>query len=193
MNNTKFLWTVLIFLSLFIILLFTKEQIYSWQSLSEEKWNLIKKEQELSVTNWELTDISKKLDKESADFDGAEYSKIQKFSKGLKEDEIVNFIYSKIWQLNWQIPVKRVEIKSLKISAWQENLMKFLESNISLDLKVSSKEKLKEVLNLLNDNEEYRFFVTSLNFEDRTSENLVTSENWNEWIEVSIPLKIFYK
>lgn len=193
MNNTKFLWTVLIFLSLFIILLFTKEQIYSWQSLSEEKWNLIKKEQELSVTNWELTDISKKLDKESADFDGAEYSKIQKFSKGLKEDEIVNFIYSKIWQLNGQIPVKRVEIKSLKISAWQENLMKFLESNISLDLKVSSKEKLKEVLNLLNDNEEYRFFVTSLNFEDRTSENLVTSENWNEWIEVSIPLKIFYK
>lgn len=193
MNNTKFLWTVLIFLSLFIILLFTKEQIYSWQSLSEEKWNLIKKEQELSVTNWELTDISKKLNKESADFDGAEYSKIQKFSKGLKEDEIVNFIYSKIWQLNWQIPVKRVEIKSLKISAWQENLMKFLESNISLDLKVSSKEKLKEVLNLLNDNEEYRFFVTSLNFEDRTSENLVTSENWNEWIEVSIPLKIFYK
>lgn len=187
MNNTKFLWTIIVFLSLFIIVLFTKDQVFK---LSENK-NLISvsedKKNELTEKNTKLTKIKKDLSNPGNSF----YSEVEKYSKELKEDELLDFIYSKIIWLNWPSSsiVKRPEIKieNLRISNPKLNLMNFYESDINLELKIPSETKLKDVLNLLNENDDYKFFITSLSYENEESINS------SEWMSVSIPLKVFYK
>ena len=91
-------------------------------------------------------------------------SEFEKYTKWLKENELVNFIYSKIEELN-KNKNSIITIKDLSITSAQINNMQFLESNIQLTLQVPTEFMLKNVLKMLNKNDEYKFFITSLTYD----------------------------
>lgn len=190
--NNKFLWGIFVFLGLFIIVLFVKWEVLKLQELNAAKENLQVQIESVKSEHEKLKKISNSLDKNNKDFDQETLSLVEKFSNSLKEDELLEFMFSKISRLNWVssslIKRPQVEIKNISITQARENLMKFLESDINFSVKVPNETKLKEVLTFLNNNEKYKFFITSLTYE----KNKDSSSN-SEEIEISIPLKVFYK
>lgn len=184
MNNTKFISTLLIFISLFVIILFTKWQIFRVSELN----NVIS---EAQAKKDDLVKEYNKLESIKNNKLKSKLSDIEKYTKKLKEDELLDFIYSEIFRLNLSsssyVKKQPIIISGLKISDSQLNLLNFYESNIDLNLVVPNESRLREVLNILNNNDKYKFFITSLNYEN----NKENQESW-DWITVSIPFKVFY-
>lgn len=182
MNKNVF-WYLFIVIWLFIILLFTWPEIKNWQALKAEKKELIEKE---NYINSEYEKYSK-IKNEILNW-GEKTEEIAKYTKEVKEDEVLTFIYSNIEKINATLTTQKISIKNLTISKPQINQMWLKESNINLSLEVPSEAKLKEILKFLTNNEEYKFFITSLNYTTENSGGL----NWTGF-SIQIPLKVFYK
>lgn len=199
MNNEKMTSIAIILVSLSILVLFWKGQISSFFENREIKSNLsierdeLKEEYEkISAIDWYLKWT--KSDKELENFiSKSEISKLKeikleipKYVKEVKENEVLKFIYSEIYKLNSNKLASQITINSISISEPKENIIKFLESDITLNLQVPSRDKLKDILNVFTKTSEYKFFITSLNFDDS---NLVGGNGFS----VTIPLKILHK
>lgn len=199
MNNEKMTSIAIILVSLSILVLFWKSQISSFFENREIKSNLsierdeLKEEYEkISAIDWYLKWT--KSDKELENFiSKSEISKLKeikleipKYVKEVKENEVLKFIYSEIYKLNSNKLASQITINSISISEPKENIIKFLESDITLNLQVPSRDKLKDILNVFTKTSEYKFFITSLNFDDS---NLVGGNGFS----VTIPLKILHK
>lgn len=199
MNNEKMTSIAIILVSLSILVLFWKGQISSFFENREIKSNLsierdeLKEEYEkISAIDWYLKWT--KSDKELENFiSKSEISKLKeikleipKYVKEVKENEVLKFIYGEIYKLNSNKLASQITINSISISEPKENIIKFLESDITLNLQVPSRDKLKDILNVFTKTSEYKFFITSLNFDDS---NLVGGNGFS----VTIPLKILHK
>lgn len=181
MNNTKLIWTWFVILWLFIIVIFTKSQIFNLQTLRAENEGLVS------------TEISKKeehdkLSKIKEDLAVNKNSEVSKYLNPVKEDEILNFIYSEVDKLNDKSSFK-TEILNLSVTKWQLNDMQFLESDINLTLSFQDESSLKNILNILISNDKYKFFITSINYIPWDNE----SESEDSSFQITIPLKVFYK
>lgn len=198
MNNTKIISTGLFILWIFIILLFTKWEIYSLQENILQKEELEKKLDLIKQEHKKFDLVDKyfkwvKKDKElEAEFSKEEYlflretkKNAEKYTKVLKEDEVLRFFYSQINKLNkWDFPII---INNLSISSPKLNSMKFFESDINLSLSVPNKEKLIEILKFIVSTEEYKFFIKDLSFDTDLK------VDWNSDFDITIPLKVLYK
>jgi len=177
-SNNKIYWYIIILLSLFILVLVTRNQISDIQVKLDEKEI---KEVELQSKRDELqklNDIKTKLETQDNDID--------KYINEVKEDEIINYIYSKIEEDNLKYSDWVSTIRSLSISKWELNEIWFYESNISLNLRVPSEDRMFKILDFfIKKDSKYKFFIESFNYPKTDSE----SGSYN----VTIPLKIFYK
>lgn len=174
-KDNKFISYIFVLISLFILVLFTKDQVMLIQE------NLDVRE----VNNIELTTKVDRL-KELNDLKIAlenSTENIDKYTAEIKEDEIIDYIYSYIEKTNWVNGITIV--KSLSLSEPEDTEIWFKESNVVLNLMVANEDKLKEILNFLTSKEsKYNFFITSFNY-------AYWNSNWN--LSISIPLKILYK
>jgi hypothetical protein len=101
----------------------------------------------------------------------------------IKEDEIIDYLYSYIEETNRNNWV--TIIKSISISDSHDTELWFKETLIDLNLLVPSEEKLKKILDFLTSaKSNYNFFITSFNYP-------YWEIDWN--FEVTIPLRILYK
>lgn len=177
-KNNKLYWYIIVLVSLFILVLFTRNQVSNMQVKLDEKEI---KEIELQTKRDELqklNDIKSKLETEENDID--------KYINQVKEDEIVNYIYSKIEEDNLKYPDWASAIRSISISKWEINEIWFYESNITLNLRVPSEDRMFKTLDFfIKKDSKYKFFIDSFNYPKTDSE----SGSYN----VTIPLKVFYK
>ena len=177
-KNNKLYGYIIILISLFIVVLFTRNQISSMQVKLDEKEQ---KEIELQTKRDELqklNDIKSKIETESSD--------INKYIYKISEDELINYIYSKVEEDNLKYADWVTTIRSLSISKWELNEIGFYESNISLNLRVPSEDRMFKILDFFIDKDsKYKFFIESFNYPKTDGE----SGSYN----VTIPLKIFYK
>lgn len=179
MKNNKVLSWILILASLFIIILFTKNVFFNLQASFDEKNLKIQEKQTEKETLDRLEQINEKLKSWTWD------TEVLKYLNGLKEDEIVDYIYSMAEEGHLGT------IKNLSISKWKENELWFLESDISLTMDVDSEEKMQDVLDFFVKNDsKYKFFINTFSYQ-KPVETLMT-KNISSF-EITIPLKLFYK
>ncbi len=174
-KSNKFVSYLVLLIALFVLILVTKDQIANMQeNLDLKEQNnkiLIEKKKELESLNavkYSLVDNSLEVDK---------------YAIEIKEDEVIDYLYSYISGLNKD--GVNATVKSISIPEAKETEIGFKQTIIELNLDVKNEEKLKEILAFLTSkNSKYKFFLESLSFpygEDKQN------------FSVSIPLRLLHK
>lgn len=178
-KNNKLYWYILILLSLFILVLFTRNQIYTLQENLDEKNNkevsLLSKRNELD----KLNEIKIKVEEKN--------SWIDNYINSIKEDELLSYIYSKVEEDNLKYTDWISTIRSLNIKEWKINELWFYESLVTLSIRVPNEERMNKLLDFfVKEDSKYKFFIDSFSY-PKNSSSIDSSYN------ITIPLKIFYK
>jgi len=175
-KNNKFVSYLLVLVSLFILVLFTKDiikKIYENKDLKETYSTSLQEKKD------KLTKLNELKTKSSSS-----QVMINKFSVEVKEDELLDYLYGYIEKINgkeWITYIKTVNINDTK-----ESDLWFNETDIDITLRVPNEVTLKKILDyLLVTNSKYNFYLRSLSFK------YDSFENGN--IDVSIPLKVLQK
>jgi len=174
-KNNKFISYLIILATFFIVVLFTKDQIIKIQENRDlrDTYNI-----ELEAKKTQLSEINEKrtmLNNSSENID--------KYILEIKEDEIIDYLYSYIEETNKRNWVSI--IKNISISDPKDTELWFKETLITLDLLVPSEEKLKRTLEFLTSSKsKYNFFITSFTYP-------YWKIDWN--FSVTIPLRVLYK
>lgn len=175
-NNNKFISYLIILIALFILVLVTKDKIGTLQEKLDLKETYTSTLEEKKKTLQELNDKKVELEKSAQNID--------KYMVEIKEDELIDYIYSYIEKINDKNWV--VVIKSLSISEPEDTETWFKETNITLNLRVPNEEKTKQILTYLTSSEsKYKFFISSFSF---------PYGDVVEWsYSISVPLKVLHK
>lgn len=189
-KNNKIISYILILISLFIIVLFTKNYIFELQAKLEEKSTITKKVSEKREEFKEVKNIKSSLEENWDELD------VQKYVTEIKEDDIVDYIYSMIEDGNsWKTTPTSywlAFVNSLSISKWKKNEIWFLESDITLNLRVEKELRMKKILDFFTSKDsKYKFFITSFSY-NKPGFTQVKS-NDKSFFDITIPLKVFYK
>ena len=174
-KNNKFVSYLIILLALFVLIISTKDKVMVLQENLDlrETYNL-EFESKKDKLQW-LNDLKNELANSSENID--------KYTVEIKEDEIIDYIYSYIEKTNTKDGLTIV--KSLSISNPIDTEIWFKETTINLNLRVPNENRLKHILDFLTSSKsKYNFFITSFSY-----------SYWNtEWsFNISIPLKVLYK
>ena len=174
-KNNKFLSYLIVLVSLFIVVLITKDQILVLQEKLDLKETYTQNLAEKRIKLNELNELKNEL--LSSD------TNTRKYNVEIKENEIIDYIYSFIEDSNNQKGI--VLIKSISISEPVETEMWFKETLINLNLTVPNEKRLKDILNfIMSPESKYNFFITSFSFPYGNIE-------WD--FGVSLPIKILHK
>lgn len=173
--NNQFLSYVIILISLFILVLFTKDQIMNVQSNIDQKEVLNSELQNVRVKQENLQKIALEVAHED--------SVTKRFLTPFTEDEIIDYFYNYADKINtgsWNLL-----INSIQISQATENQLGFLESNVSINAQVSDENVMKNFLDyIISEDSKYKFFI----------ENYFHPLDGREWnFNIQLPLKIFYR
>lgn len=176
-KDNKFISLVIVLISLFILVIFTKNMYYTMQENLDIKNNL---ETDLQEKNSDLRELET-LEKELKSWDKKE--EISQFLKTFSEDEILVYLNEYVQELNSSSGAMIINGLTFKDEIQSE--LWFKEVWLTISAKVSDKQTLKTFLEFLtNKNSKYSFFLTDFSFPN----------NDKPWIfSVSIPLKLFYK
>lgn len=176
-KNNKIYSYIIILVSLFILVLFTKDQFTYIQISLDEKSMA---ETDLAIARArraELNEIETRLN-------SGEINVTQYISE-IREDDIIDYIYSQIdrdnlWSMDWIIVVRSLSLQEERV-----NELGFKELWVTLNLNVPNENRMFRMLDFfVGTNSKYKFFVDSF-----TYPNQVGLTNFN----ISIPLKVFYK
>ncbi len=184
-KNNKFVSYLIILISLFIVVLFTKDIVKSIYENIDLKDNYTIKLDEKKDKLSKLNDLQNKLINSKED--------IAKYMLEIKEDEIIDYIYSSIEKINiekikWEnINTEKwiTYVRAITISEPVDTELWFKETLINIDLKVPNEVKMKEVLDtFISKESKYNFFINSFSFPYGEKETDFT---------VSLPLRILHK
>lgn len=176
-NNNKFFWYILILLSLFVLVLFTRTQLMDLQvNLDEKAENENSLNEERSELQ-RLNDIKNNLNGENSD--------VEKYLVDISEDELIDYIYSAIEEDNLKYTDGLVVVKNISMTEWIKNEMWFTESQITLNLRVPSEVRMYRILDFFSgEDSKYKFFIDTFSYPNK---------EWETSFNISLPLKVFYK
>jgi len=175
-NNSKFVSMLLVLLSLFIFVFFTKwyySDLISNMSVLDD--NEILHAKQLAEI-----DILEKKQKELKKLDGSNNSEIWKYLQQFNEDEIIREIYS--YSTNYSRN-GGMKIISISMGEWKKNELWFNESNVSISARVENKAVMIDFLDFLIQDSKYKFYINSFN----------VPKNKDKFFNIQIPLTLFYK
>lgn len=184
-NDTKIITMLLILLSLFIIVFFTKsfyfELIDSMDENDTKEALYESKKQEVDKLSTDASNL-KKTEVDSEQTDSIVSNKeIKKYLSRVSEDELIEEIYwfAESYSRNgWE-----VAIRSLWFSQWATNELGFEESLININARVKNTASMKDFLDFITENEKYSFFIESFSVPEKTQ----------SYFNIRIPAKVFYK
>jgi len=174
-NNIKNL--IIIFISLFVLLFFTKQAFYNFTQLKEEKNT---KQEKLEKVVDELNNLQN-LEQELKSWKKKE--EIKTFLQKPIREDIIEYLhdYAEDVSNSWN----ELFIHSIifnNVNKWE---LGFMEQDITLKVTVWNKNVLKALLTKLTSNKyKYKFFITNFSF---------PNDNRPWAYTVTIPLKLLYK
>lgn len=175
-NNKIYSWLIIL-VSLFILVLFTKWQFEQIQISLDEKRIEESKHDDARNKLQKLNEIETKLNQEE--------KTISQYINNFSEDDIIEYIYNEIEDKNLGWEKWITTVRSLSIQDSSINELWFMESSLILNLRVPSLDRMKEILDFfVNEDSKYKFFIESFTMPNNISEN---------WFNITIPLKVFYK
>jgi len=182
MNNFEsknlFLANLIIIVSLFILLFFTKDLYSDYQITKDNSRTLAK---ELQETNNELEKFKNiqntilEEDKEA----------LQRYNVDYTDSDILYFIHSLAEsEATW------ISVENIKLSNWVENKYGFMEWTINIWVNYRSDDELLEFISKLTNSENYVIFIDEISFpfSHNLWDNVEVKTN-----KVSIPLTVYYK
>ena len=182
MKNNQLLSYLIILISLFILILFTKDQFINVQSNIEQVSQL---NNELSKTR----DTQEKLQKIALEVDQQDsvttrYILSEEDSEmSLSEEDILDYFFSYADSIDASAGI--LTINNINISKVKENELWFYETSINVSALVSNEEVMKWFLDyLVAEDSKYRFFIQNYSYPFDEREG-----NFN----IQLPLKIFYR
>lgn len=175
-NNSQFWTMLLILLSLFIFIFFTKgyySDLIMTMSVAEE--NAITHENQ----NSELKLLETKQ-KELQKLEGSNNNEIWKYLQQLNEDEVIEEIYG--FATNYS---KNGEMKIISMNMWIPivNELWFNESTVAISARVENKEVMTDFIDFLIEDSKYKFFLNSFT---------VPSDK-DQFFNIQVPLTLYYK
>ena len=176
-KDNKFTTLLVVLISLFILIFFTKDMFYSMQEKLDLKSGL---ELEKIDKNKQL----EKLEILEAELDsGDRKTEINKFLKSFSEDELILYLHDYLEDINSEDSM--IIIRNLNIEEPKDSELWFKEVNVSIDVKITNIEILKTFLDFLtSDKSRYTFFINDFSFKN----------DWRRWMSnITIPLRLFYK
>ena len=182
-KDNKFLSYLIILISLFIIVLFTKDQFNVIQENLDSKssyGNELKLKREKLNS---LNEIKNELYIKDSEEKSKKSKDVEKYSFPFSENEMIDYFY---WYVESLDPTSNeLKIKSITFSEWIKNEIWFKESNINLNVTVVDKNAMIKFLDfLIDDKSKYKFFINNFSYPNDQKE-------W--WFNLSVPLKLFYR
>lgn len=173
-KENKFVSYLIILISLFILFIVALNQYKKIQVNLDNNQSLKLEKEKKSEQVTKNNNIRAKIKNDE--------NITNKYLISIKEDELIDYIYSYV-EKNTIDSV--IEIKGISISESKKNELWFLETDISLSVKVSDEKTMKRLLNFfISEDSKYKFFIDTFTYP-------------NDWRTLSytldIPLKIFYK
>lgn len=173
-NNNNFIGYIILIVSLFILVLFTKQQAYVLVEKFDQKDNLMIEQAELTEKLTQLNSIKK-----SIQTDG---DIVDRYMLDFSEDKIYNYIY----EYKNNLPTNQMFIiKNIDIWEAQKNELGFHESSINVSIKIWDDATLKQFLTFLTaKNSQYQFIIESFSFPNEKNSGAY---------DVNIPLKLLFR
>lgn len=186
LKNNQFLSYVIVLLSLFILVLFTKDQVMLMQSnldVKEQKnqeLNQVREKQEnlqkIALEVSQKDSVTKRYLKSEMNWENEEFL--------YSEDALIDYFYSYADEVSssasWTLA-----INSINISNETQNELWFFEVSINVNAQVSSEAIMRAFLDhLISNDAKYKFFIESYYypFDDRVGS-----------FNMQLPLKVFYR
>jgi len=175
-NNSKFVAMLLVLLSLFIFVFFTKwyySDLISTMSVYDEN----------KVIHTNTLAELKTLNEKSKELKKLEWStnnEIGKYLQQFSEDEVIREIYN--YSTNYS-KNGGMKIISVNMSNPIVNELWFNESKISISARVENKRVMIDFLDFLIQDSKYKFYINSFNI----------PKNKEKFFNIQIPLTLFYK
>lgn len=184
-NNSKFISSLIILLSLFLIVFFTKDQFFKLQENLDSrdfyKEESVKKDQELS----EVNSIKSKLEKS----DSKELEEVKKYMIDFSEDELISYIYGHIIN-NVNVWWRYINIKSLSLDRWKTNEIWFTEWSLNLNIRIASENTMMDLIKFfVGEDSKYKFFINNFSYKSPGQDS-----SWKDIpFNLTIPLRVYYK
>ncbi len=175
-KNNNFISYLIILLWLFILVFFTKAQIYAVPENNDMKSKLVEEEKSKRKQLTRLEIQQKELNNSSS----KKFKEISKYETKINDYEVIEFIYWHIFtNFGWAASIK-------SLSIWDERVWElwFMESSIWLELKISNEKKMIQLLKFLLNQDKYNFFIESFSYPYKKSSRPFT---------IRIPIKVLYK
>ena len=176
-KDNKFLSLLVILVSLFILIFFTKDIFDSMQENLDTRGRLTSEETEKSKELFKLSSLEKDLK------DWNKKKEISRFLTSFSEDEILIYLYDYTEEINSENG--SVFIKNIDFAddvTWE---LGFEELGVTLEIKATDTNILKTFLSFLtNENSKYSFYLTDFSFPN-------DNRSWS--YDVTIPLRILHK
>jgi len=162
---------VLIIISLFVLLLFTKDYYFNLQNNEEQN-------EALTMQLEDKQNELKKFEEIKQKIENSDNKDVEKYNKDFNEDEVISYLYGLTEERD-----SGLKIISLTLNTGKTNKEWFKEGDITINLNTDSEEKLLNLIWTLNESEEYKFFIESLDY----------PYNQKGAFKVTLPLKVYYK
>lgn len=177
-KNNKIYWYVIILISLFILVLFTRVQLENIQNSIDEKFKSEANYQSARDEISRLNNIESELNSSEID--------VSKYTNEVDEDNIIDYIFGNIENDNKDIAsIGEVIVRSISFREGKINETWFNETNIVLNLRVPNEDRMYNILDFfIKEDSEYKFFIDSFYYPGN-----IQDSSFN----ITIPLKIFYK
>ena len=177
MHNDKRMTTyLLILLSLFILMFFTRGVYAELQVLLSEREKNEADYMKLEMQKNKLSTIQKEMKDANSDT----RQEIERYIADFREDDLLRYFYG---YADWS--QGKFVIQSMKLSKKAENQYGFKEWTVALSAAAKDHEAIMDFLDsILSEDAPYRFFIERFSIPEEV-----------EWrtVPVSIPLKVFYK
>ena len=186
-HRNKLLSYLIILVSIFIIIIFTKWVYYDLQ----ENTDLLEtKQQELDQKDKDLSSLNNLNIQFSKDENDELLKKVNKYLIEFNDDELVDYIYGSIKWLNIFDDTKII-VRWLSLNKWIKNEIWFTEATINLSINVSSYKALERFINFINDEDnKYNLFLNTISL-SYSSKHSGDSEDKS--FDISLPIKLIYK
>lgn len=175
-KNNNFVSYLIILTWLFVLVFFTKAQIYAVPENNDIKEKLISEETSKRKDLTRLEIEQKELNNSSS----KKFKEISKYETEINDDEIIEYIYWHIFTNLWW----SASIQGLSIWEGRTWELWFTEATISLEVKISNEAKMIQLLKFLLNQDKYNFFIESFSYPYDKSSRPFT---------VKIPIKVLYK
>jgi hypothetical protein len=175
LKNNTFVSYLIVLLALFILILFTKDQVMNMQYNLDQKEQINTELKEVRIKQQALVDTAADVEKQE--------SETQRYLTPFTENEILEYFHDYADSVNTGSGT--IVIKSINISEKSENELGFFETKVNINAEVSDKKMMKVFLDyLVAEDAKYRFFIDSF---------LYPNDERDGSFNIQVPLKIFYR